>query len=269
MQKKIRIALLSILIGAIISGGLILFTNYAANNHPSPSTIPTYTYRIVATYLHDPGAFTEGLTFASGFLYEGTGLYGQSSLRQVALENGSVVKLYQLADNFFGEGVTVFGDRIIQLTWRSHVGFVYNKNFTLLGEFHYSTEGWGLTNDGHRLIMSDGTATLYFLDPDTFAPLGQLEVRDDRGPVTQLNELEFIHGEIYANIWQTDRIAQISLQTGQVVGWIDLAGLLNLTDPHPPVGMLNGIAYDDVHDRLFVTGKLWPALFEIELKLRE
>lgn len=270
MLKKIKIAFSLIILTVLASGGLLLFANYAANSIPSSSNITTYTYRIVATYPHDPSAFTEGLAFANGFLYEGTGLYGQSSLRQVALENGSVLKINQLADEYFGEGVTIIGARIIQLTWRSHIGFVYDlDNFTLLGNFSYSTEGWGLTNDGSRLIMSDGTATLRFLDPVTFATLGQIEVHDDHGPVTQLNELEYIHGEIFANIWQTNRIAQISPQTGQVVGWIDLTGLLNLTEPHQPVDVLNGIAYDDVHDWLFVTGKLWPSLFEIELKLQE
>ena len=270
MLKKIKIAFSLIILTVLASGGLLLFANYAANSIPSSSNITTYTYRIVATYPHDPSAFTEGLAFANGFLYEGTGLYGQSSLRQVALENGSVLKINQLADEYFGEGVTIIGARIIQLTWRSHIGFVYDlDNFTLLGNFSYSTEGWGLTNDGSRLIMSDGTATFRFLDPVTFATLGQIEVHDDHGPVTQLNELEYIHGEIFANIWQTNRIAQISPQTGQVVGWIDLTGLLNLTEPHQPVDVLNGIAYDDVHDWLFVTGKLWPSLFEIELKLQE
>lgn len=270
MQKKIKIVLSLIILTILVSGGLFLFANYAVNGINSSSKIPTYTYQIVATYPHDPGAFTEGLAFAKGFLYEGTGLYGQSSLRQVALENGSVLKLNQLADDYFGEDVTVIGDRIIQLTWLSHIGFVYDRdNFTLLGEFSYSTQGWGLTNDGNRLIMSDGTATLSFLDPVTFAPLGQLEVHDDHGPVTQLNELEYIHEEIFANIWQTNRIARISPQTGQVVGWIDLTGLLNLTEPHQPVDVLNGIAYDDIHDRLFVSGKLWLSLFEIELKLQE
>ena len=224
-----------------------------------------YTYEVINSYLHDPAAFTQGLVYLDGVLYEGTGLNGESSLRQVALETGEVVQVHHLAEQFFGEGITVFGDRIIQLTWRSHVGFVYaRETFELLQQFTYPTEGWGLTHDGERLIMSDGTATLYFLDPATFAAVGSIEVRD-QGPVSRLNELEYIDGQIYANVWQTDRIARISPQTGKVTGWINLRDLLLPDDRRQRVDVLNGIAYDAVQKRLFVTGKWWPKLFEIEL----
>ena len=225
-----------------------------------------YTYNIVNTYPHDRNAFTEGLVFEDGVLYEGTGLYGQSSLRRVELESGDVLQIRELSSEFFGEGITIYGDKIIQLTWKSHIGFVYAKNsFELLQEFDYTTEGWGITYDGTRLIMSDGTSTLHFLDPQTFEEIGQLEVVDNNGPVTRLNELEYVQGEIYANVWQTDRIAIITPKTGRVVGWVDLEGLLTAEDLSEPVDVLNGIAYDAETGRLFVTGKLWPKLFEIEL----
>jgi glutamine cyclotransferase len=244
-------------------------TSPIATSPAEPSTdkaIPVYTYRIVNTYPHDPNAFTQGLVFEDGMLYEGTGLRGRSTLRKVALESGNVLQLLALPDQFFAEGVTVYGDKIIQLTWHSHVGFVYDKDsFELLRTFNYPTEGWGITHDGQRLIMSDGTSTLYFLDPETFEQTGQIEVRDNAGPVTGLNELEYVQGEIYANVWKTERIARIDPRTGQVIGWIALEGLLRPEDRSQPVDVLNGIAYDAAHDRLFVTGKWWPKLFEIEL----
>ena len=227
---------------------------------------PVYRYRVVHTYPHDPAAFTQGLVFEDGLLYEGTGLYGQSSLRRVELETGKVLQRRELPAEYFGEGITVFGDRIIQLTWQSNLGFVYDKEtFELLKEFSYPTEGWGITHDGTRLIMSDGTATLRFLDPETLQEIGRIDVSDDAGSVARLNELEYVQGEIYANVWQTDRIARISPQTGRVVGWIDLQGLLSAEDRARPVDVLNGIAYDAENDRLFVTGKWWPRLFEIDL----
>lgn len=228
--------------------------------------IPVYSYNIVNTYPHDPDAFTQGLVLDDGVLYEGTGLYGQSSLRRVELETGAILQIHELSDQFFGEGITIDGDRIIQLTWQSHIGFVYDKDsFELLQEFTYSTEGWGITHDGTRLIMSDGTSTLHFLDPQSFEEIGQVEVFDNDGPVTRLNELEYVQGEIYANVWQTDRMARIAPETGRVVGWVDLEGLLSAEDRSEPIDVLNGIAYDAQTDRLFVTGKLWPKLFEIEL----
>jgi len=228
--------------------------------------IPIYSYNIVNVYPHDPDAFTQGLGFEDGVLYEGTGLLGHSTLRRVELETGDILQVRELADQFFGEGITIYGDRIVQLTWQSNIGFVYDRNsFELLQEFSYSTEGWGITYDGEHLIMSDGTSTLHFLDPQTFEETGQVEVFDDDGPVTRLNELEYVQGEIYANVWQTDLVARIAPDTGQVIGWINLEGLLSAEDHSEPVDVLNGIAHDADNGRLFATGKLWPELFEIEL----
>ncbi len=249
----------------------IIFTG-SCSGLPSPSvtttadTVPVYTYRIINSYQHDPDAFTQGLVFNNSTLYEGTGLYGHSTLRKVELVTGKVLQVRELSSEFFGEGVTIYDDRLIQLTWKSKIGFVYDRdNFELLREFSYSTEGWGITHDGKHLIMSDGTARLYFLDPETFEYLSYIDVHDNNSPVTQLNELEYINGEIYANIWKTERIARISPQTGEVVAWIDLTGLLKPEDRTVQVDVLNGIAYDANNNRLFVTGKLWPKLFEIEL----
>ena len=254
---------------SVLAGAVLVFSCLGLQGCLTPGNsdvIPVYSYNIVNTYPHDPDAFTQGLVFEDGVLYEGTGLHGQSSLRRVELETGDILQIRELSDEFFGEGITIYGNRIIQLTWQSHIGFVYDKNsFELLQEFNYSTEGWGITHDGTRLIMSGGTSTLHFLDPQTFEEIGQVEVFDNDGPVTRLNELEYVQGEIYANVWQTDRIARIAPETGRVVGWIELGGLLTAEDCSQPVDVLNGIAYDADNGRLFVTGKLWPKLFEIEL----
>lgn len=229
-------------------------------------TPPVYSYTIINTYPHDRQAFTQGLVFDEGIVYEGTGLRGRSSVRRVDLTTGRVLQLRALPAPFFGEGITVFGPHLIQLTWQSKVGFVYDKtHFTLLRQFTYPTEGWGITHNDQHLIMSDGTSVLYFLDPETLSATGQLHVRDDQGPVERLNELEYVQGSIYANIWQTDRIARIDPESGQVTAWIDLTGLLPLEDRVERVDVLNGIAYDAAQDRLFVTGKLWPKLFEIRI----
>lgn len=262
MRRALLVTANLALLGVVFYCGLLL-------NAPEggESVAPVYSYRVVNTYPHDANAFTQGLIFAEdGFLYEGTGLYGQSSLRKVELETGDVLKLQPLQPEYFGEGITLWKDKLIQLTWQEHKGFVYDKeSFKLLREFDYPTEGWGITHDGKRLIMSDGTAILHFLDPDTFQEIGQIEVKDQGIPVTKLNELEYIQGEIYANVWLTDRIAVISLETGQVLRWIDLTGLLSAEDRSLPVDVLNGIAYDAIGNRLFVTGKLWPKLFEIRV----
>jgi len=232
----------------------------------TPEVVPLYTYKIVNTYPHDRNAFTQGLVFEDGILYEGTGLHGQSTLRKVELETGDILRILTLPAQFFGEGVTIYGNKLIQLTWQSNVGFIYDKeSFELLQEFNYSTEGWGITHDGKRLIMSDGTSTLHFLDPETFQEIGQIEVYDRNGPVTKLNELEYIQGEIYANIWKTDRVARIAPLTGQVMGWIELENILSPEDRNHRVDALNGIAYDAKNDRLFVTGKFWPKIIEIEM----
>lgn len=232
-----------------------------------PAEPPVYSYRVINSYPHDPNAFTQGLVYLNGVLYEGTGRRGQSSLRRVSLETGTVLQQVNLPPELFGEGIAVFGNRIIQLTWQARQGFVYDKtSFERLARFTYPTEGWGITHDGRRLIMSDGTATLYFWDPDTLAEIGRVTVYDRGQPVTRLNELEYIQGEVFANVWQTDFIARIDPQTGRVTGWIDLTGLLSPEARNGrPVDVLNGIAYDAEHNRLFVTGKLWPRLFEIEL----
>src|SRR5512136_392826 len=237
-------------------GAVFVFSFLSLPGCSNSDGIPVYSYNIVNTYPHDRDAFTEGLVFEDSFLYEGTGLLGHSTLRRVELETGAVLQIHELPDEFFGEGITIYGNRVIQLTWKSHVGFVYDKNsFELLQQFNYSTEGWGITHNGTCLIMSDGTSTLRFLDPQTFEEISQLAVFANDDPVTRLNELEYVQGEIYANVWQTDRIARIAPGTGQVVGWIDLEGLLTAEDRTEPVDVLNGIAYDAETDRLFVTGK--------------
>ena len=233
---------------------------------PASNVVPVYTYKVIHTYPHDHDAFTQGLVFDNGVIYESTGLYGRSSLRKVELDTGKILQIRDLPEQYFGEGITIFGDRIIQLTWQSEVGFIYDKqDFSQLGEFNYDTEGWGVTSDGQRLIVSDGTSTLHLLDPDSLEETKWIEVYDLDGPVSRLNELEYVKGEIYANIWQTNRIARINPTTGRVNGWIDLEGLLSPQDLVNPVDVLNGVAYDSKHGRLFVTGKLWPKLFEIEL----
>ena len=221
---------------------------------------------MVNEFPHDPLAYTQGLVFADGSLYEGTGQRGRSSLRRVDLETGEVLQSHELSDTLFGEGIVVFGDKIYQLTWQSNKGFVYDRDtFDLIEEFSYPTEGWGITHDGTNLIMSDGSSTLYLRDPETFAEVGRIEVHDGGNPVTMLNELEYVDGTIYANVWLTDRIAQISPETGKVIGWIDQAGLLCPKDPSQPNMVLNGIAYDVETGRMFVTCKLWPKLYEVEL----
>jgi len=227
---------------------------------------PQYGYRVVHVYQHDRSAFTQGLEYRGGFLYEGTGLNGRSSLRKVELATGKVLQETRLAPQCFGEGITVVNQRVVELTWQSHAGFVYDQaSFRLLRNFQYPGEGWGLTNDGKQIYMSDGTAEIRCWDPVTLAELRRFTVHDGAQPVMALNELESVRGEIYANVWQTDRIARISPADGRVVGWIDLTGLLPIEDRAQPVDVLNGIAYDSLGDRLFVTGKLWPKLFEIQL----
>jgi glutaminyl-peptide cyclotransferase len=224
------------------------------------------TYKIVHTYPHDPKAYTQGLIYLDGHLYESTGLNGRSSLRMVDLETGQVEQQVPVDSKYFAEGLTNWGSTLVQLTWLAHTGFVYDRfSFRQLRTFHYDGEGWGLTQDGRSLILSDGTATLRFLDPETFKVTRSIVVKDKGSPITELNELEYVRGEIYANVWHTDRIARISPATGKVLGWIDLSNLLP-ADRHPdPEAVLNGIAYDAAHNRLYVTGKLWPELFEIEV----
>jgi glutamine cyclotransferase len=224
-------------------------------------------YEIVRTFPHDRHAFTQGLTYRDGWLYESTGLNGRSSLRRVELETGIVQQQHNLAYQHFGEGLTILEGRIYQLTWRSGVAFVYDQeSFELLRTFQYPGEGWGLTHDGEQLIMSDGSDRLRFLDPETFEATRSLSVRHPQdGPVQNLNELEYIHGEVWANVWMTDYLVRIDPETGVVTGRVDLRGLLSAAERLQGVDVLNGIAYDTEGDRLFVTGKLWPKLFQIRL----
>ena len=261
-RQHLAIILVTVAVIAVSSVTLVLLGNTPVDGEPVH-----YTYNVVNVYPHDEAAFTQGLVFEGGFLYEGTGLYGQSSLRRVELETGNITQLYSLPDQFFGEGITIFEDKIIQLTYKSGKGFVYDRSsFDLLQQFEYSTQGWGITYDGSRLIMSIGNATLYFLDTETFQIIGEVEVYDEE-PVDELNELEYINGRVYANVWKKDRIAIINPETGNVTGWIDLSGI----NDSEKIGenVLNGIAYDQNGDRLFVTGKMWSKLFEIELVPKE
>jgi glutaminyl-peptide cyclotransferase len=229
--------------------------------------VPVYGFEVVHVYPHDANAFTEGLFYRDGYLYESTGLEGHSSVRKVRLETGKVVDGATLPPDLFGEGITSWDDRLIGLTWKTQVGYVLDiGTLAVRGQFNYPGEGWGLTHDDRQLIMSDGTAQLRFLDPSTLHELRRVTVTAGGKPVTQINELEWVEGEVYANIWQTDRIARIDPRTGNVVGWIDLAGLLPKKDYVPDrTDVLNGIAYDAAGKRLFVTGKLWPKLFEIKV----
>jgi glutamine cyclotransferase len=247
---------------------VVLWAQSAGNEGLKPGRTTVYPYRVIRSYPHDRQAFTQGLVYEGGFFYEGTGLHGRSSLRKVDPASGRILKEIRLESSHFGEGITVFGDRIVQLTWLSHVGFVYDKtSFNLLRTFTYPQEGWGVTHDGERLIMSDGTSVLHFLDPKDFRKVATLGVHDEKGPVAGLNELEYVQGAIYANVWPADRIAVIHSRTGRVEAWIDLKGLLGKTDSQG-VDVLNGIAYDTRGDRLFVTGKLWPKVFEIRSPFR-
>jgi glutamine cyclotransferase len=244
----------------VISRGL------AAPQVPAGRSLPVFGYTISAAYPHDRDAFTQGLQFEGGILYEGTGLNGRSSIRKVQLETGTVLQRRDIPQEYFGEGITIFKAQLYQLTWQSGVALSYDANtFSPSKTFKYRGEGWGLTHDGTSLIMSDGTDTLRFLDPATFAERRRLRVTADGIPVPRLNELEFVKGEVFANVWTTDYVARIDPVTGKVTGWINLAGLLT---PHErsSADVLNGIAYDAARDRLFVTGKLWPRLFEIHLK---
>jgi glutamine cyclotransferase len=231
----------------------------------------TQTYKIIHTFPHDPKAFTQGLIYVDGHLYESTGLNGRSTLRMVDLTSGQLLQNYKLPDEYFGEGLTDWGSTLIQLTWIAHKAFVYDRfSFRLLKTLPYEGEGWGLTHDAKQLILSDGTPYLRFLDPESFRVVRKLRVVDEHGkPVENLNELEYIHGEIYANVWQTNDILRISPQSGKVLGRVDLSGIIDESQLYGNGAVLNGIAYDAAGDRLFVTGKLWPKLFEIKVVNRE
>jgi glutamine cyclotransferase len=221
---------------------------------------------VVKAFPHDPTAFTQGLVFADGIFYESTGLRGFSTLRKVTPETGAVIQQVKVDDRYFAEGLALVGEELLQLTWQEGLGFVYDKkSLKQVRTFSYPTEGWGMAFDGRHLVMSDGSSSLFFLDPKTQKPVRTLAVRDGGRPVASLNELEFVRGELWANVWQTDRIVRINPATGAVTGWIDLGGLLRPEARGPGGDVLNGIAWDKAGDRLFVTGKKWPWLFQIEL----
>ena len=262
-QKK------SLLLAFVLAVGMASCQTSANStlNAPPPKEVPKYGYSIVNVYGHDTNAFTQGLEFHDGKLLEGTGESGRSSLRRVALETGDVVQKVDLPPPYFGEGITLLNGRIYQLTWQHQLGFIYDANsFQKQGEFHYSGEGWGLTNDGHSLILSDGSNRIRFLDPDNQSVTKTISVFDGKRAIDKLNEIEFVNGEIYANIWHRNQIATIDPQTGLVTSWIDLTGLLRRDEVSDEEAVLNGIAYDKATNRLFVTGKLWPKLFEIKVK---
>lgn len=226
-----------------------------------------YGYVVVNTFPHDPQAFTQGIFFHEGRLIESTGLVNRSTLRRVELETGRVLQRAEVPRFHFAEGAAPHGGKIYQLTWKTGKGFVYDsETFERLGEFFYAGDGWGLTRDGESLILSDGTDALRFLDPETFRVTRTIKVADRGQPLSNLNDLEYVAGEIFANVWRDNRVARINPRTGAVVGWVELNGLLRPGEVRHPEGVLNGIAYDADHDRLFVTGKFWPKLFEIRLE---
>jgi glutamine cyclotransferase len=268
MKKSLVIVIAVAVI--IILGALTLI--FWINNNPSTnSTVTHYGYTIVNTYPHDKSAFTEGLVYSNGFLFEssgsGNGPDYLSTLRRVNLTTGKVLQEYTLPSQYFGEGIAIVDNTIIQLTWRSQIGFIYDKNtFALLGNFTYPTQGWGLTFDGKRLIMSDGSDNLYFLDPTTFQRTGDVQVHDGNTSIANINSLDYINGDVYANVWLTNRIAIINPETGQVRAWIDLTGLPAAVASNSNINaVLNGIAYDQQNNRLFVTGKDWSSLYQIKL----
>lgn len=246
--------------------GLSVAAAPQAQRSPAAQPAAMYGYQVVRSYPHDPQAFTQGLIARDGVLFESTGLNGRSSLRKVRLETGEVLQRTSVDARYFAEGLTDWGNRLIQLTYTTKVGFVYDlASFTLQRTFDYTGQGWGLTHDTRRLIMSDGTSALRFLDPETFGETGRVTVTDQGKPIENLNELEWVQGQIFANVWLTDRIAIISPDSGRVAAWLDLAGIRGPVRSGSD-DVLNGIAYDAARDRLFVTGKLWPRLFEIRIK---
>ncbi len=253
--------------GAALAVGL-LAAMAARQPAPAPSAgAPIWRHEVVRSFPHDPGAFTQGLLFRDGFLYESTGRNGESSLRKVEIETGKVVQRLGVGRQYFAEGLAAWGSQLVQLTWDTNIGFVYDRaTFKQVRTFTYRGEGWGLADDGSRLVMSDGTPALRFLNPETFAELGRVRVLDGPTAVDDLNELEVVKGEIFANVWLTDRIAVIAPATGKVIAWLDLKGLMPAQADGNAV--LNGIAYDAARDRLFVTGKLWPRMFEIRVNRR-
>lgn len=264
----------------VICGVVVLFlllSSLGCRTSPDPNLgsekvaetkrVTNYGYEVVNSWPHDSRAFTQGLIFHNGNLLESTGQVGESSLRRVELETGKILEKVNIPSPYFAEGITVLNGKVYQLTWQNQRGFIYDAStLSKLGEFTFVGEGWGLASDGQSLIVSDGTNRIRFLNPDNFQVRRTIAVSDGTRQVTDINELEYVQGEIYANIWHANRIARIDVQTGRVVGWIDLTGLLSQIEVHDEEAVLNGIAYDETNGRLFVTGKLWPKLFEIRLK---
>ena len=267
---------MAIVLAAAIGLAAFLVTRPATDATPAPApavsaapdtprATPVHGYRVVKTFPHDRGAFIQGLVYLDGVFYESTGLYEQSTLRKVAIETGEVLQRIDLPDKFFGEGLVDWDGTLVQLTWTTGVAFVYDRaSFRKLSEHAYTGEGWGLTKTGTHLVMSDGTPTIRLLDPKTFAVSSRVQVHDENGPVAALNELEMVKGTLFANVWGTDRIAMIDLASGRVTGWLDLTGLLPVAE-RGRVDVTNGIAYDAAGDRLFVTGKWWPHVYQIEI----
>jgi glutamine cyclotransferase len=236
---------------------------------PACAAAPVYTYKVVARYPHSTNSYTEGLFYRDGLFYESTGLNGHSSIFAIQPETGRPIQQFGLPPKYFGEGIIDWGPNIIGWTWQTHTGFVYDRfSFRILKVFHYEGEGWGMTHNTNELITSDGSSTLRFRNPETFAETRNIVVKDGQIPINQLNELEYIHNEIYANIWHSDRIARISPKDGHIIAWIDLTGILPDDLRANAESVLNGIAYDAKHDRLFVTGKQWPYVFEIKPYLK-
>jgi len=262
-MRTIHACLLAFLLSIACYGAPVPQAAHASTTTKRPME---YTFTVVHAYPHDQNAFIQGLVYHDGFFYEGTGLNGRSSLRKVDIETGQVLQKVDLPQEYFGEGIAIVKDQIFELTWQSEVAFVYNlSDFHQIRQYSYAGEGWGLTNNGNDLYMSDGSSEIRVIDSTNFKEKRRIKVHDGSKPVDQLNELEYIDGELFANIWQTDRIARISPQTGEVMGWVDLSGLLSSVYQRPKDAVLNGIAYDAAHKRLFVTGKLWPNVFEIKL----
>lgn len=245
---------------------IALFTVYSAYSSNKTETERNI-YKIVNKYPHDPNAFTQGLEFYNGYLYESTGLYGKSSIRKIDYKNGKVLKIHNMPNIFFGEGITILNDKMYQLTWKSKIGFVYDVNtFENIGNFKYNTYGWGLTNNGSELIYSDGTSRLFYLDPETFKITKVLTVKDKDGEeIRHLNELEYISGKIYSNIWQSDKIIIIDPETGIIEKWLNFFQLRSFISKEYKLDVLNGIAYNPENKNLYLTGKLWPVLFQINL----
>jgi glutamine cyclotransferase len=272
-MRRVVIAVLALAFGLVLPTGVHRVAAQAprakalgADAQRAKAAAPVYGYTVVNSYPHDPQAFTQGLIFRDGVLYESTGLNGQSSLRRVRLETGEVLQRQSIDARYFAEGLTDWGNRLVQLTYTTQIGFVYDvSSFALQKTFNYTGQGWGLTHDTRRLIMSDGTPALRFLDPDSLRETGRVVVKDGSKPIENLNELEWIKGDVYANVWLTDRIAIISPESGQVKAWLDLTGIRGPVRSGAD-DVLNGIAYDAARDRLFVTGKLWPRVFEIRIK---